>query len=69
MRLVNARRELERGRGHARVTNIALANGFNQLGRFATDYRSAFGEAPSMTLRRSRRGSSLPTQLTTRLSV
>lgn len=57
MRLVNARRELERG--HARVTDIALANGFNQLGRFATDYRSIFGEAPSMTLRRGRRGSRL----------
>lgn len=57
MRLVNARRELERGRGHARVTDIALANGFNQLGRFATDYRSVFGEVPSTTLRRGRRGS------------
>jgi AraC-like DNA-binding protein len=57
MRLVNARRELERGRSHARVTEIALANGFNQLGRFAADYRSVFGEAPSMTLRRGRRGS------------
>ena len=57
MRLANARRELERGRAHARVTDIALANGFNQLGRFATDYRSVFGEAPSMTLRRGRRGS------------
>jgi AraC-like DNA-binding protein len=57
MRLVNARRELQRGRTHASVTDIALANGFNQLGRFATDYRSVFGEAPSMTLRRVRRGS------------
>jgi len=57
MRLINARRELDRGRAHARVTDIALANGFNQLGRFATDYRSVFGEAPSMTLRRGRHGS------------
>jgi AraC-like DNA-binding protein len=57
MRLVNARRELERARAHARVTDIALANGFNQLGRFATDYRSMFGEVPSMTLRRGRSGS------------
>jgi adenylate cyclase len=57
MRLVNARRELERGRAHGRVTAIALANGFSELGRFATHYRSAFGEPPSMTLRRGRSGS------------
>ena len=57
MRLVNARRELDRGRAHVRVTDIALASGFSQLGRFATHYRSAFGEPPSMTLRRGRRGS------------
>ena len=55
MRLVSARRDLERGRAHARVTDIALANGFSQLGRFAADYRAVFGETPSMTLRGSRR--------------
>jgi len=55
MRLTHARIELERARADATVTDIALASGFNQLGRFAANYRAVFGEAPSMTLRRSRR--------------
>jgi AraC-like DNA-binding protein len=55
MRLAHARRDLERAREGARVTDIALASGFTQLGRFAANYRAVFGEAPSMTLRRSRR--------------
>jgi AraC-like DNA-binding protein len=50
MRLTNARRELERGRAHATVTKVALANGFNELGRFAVHYRAMFGETPSATL-------------------
>jgi AraC-like DNA-binding protein/Tfp pilus assembly protein PilF len=54
MRLARARRELERGCPSATVTDIALANGFNQLGRFATRYRAVFGETPSATLRRAR---------------
>src|SRR5262245_7986884 len=54
MRLAHARRELQRARADATVTDIALASGFTQLGRFAANYRAAFGEAPSMTLRRSR---------------
>jgi len=53
MRLANARRELQR-RKDATVTDIALASGFTQLGRFAAHYRAVFGEAPSMTLRRNR---------------
>jgi AraC-like DNA-binding protein len=55
MRLAHARRELERARAHATVTDIALASGFTQLGRFAARYRAVFGETPSATLRRSRR--------------
>jgi AraC-like DNA-binding protein len=53
-RLAHARRELERARSGATVTDIALASGFTQLGRFAANYRAVFGEAPSATLRRSR---------------
>jgi AraC-like DNA-binding protein len=54
MRLANARRELQRGRLGDRVTNIALASGFTQLGRFAGQYRTMYGETPSLTMRRSR---------------
>jgi transcriptional regulator GlxA family with amidase domain len=35
------------------VTQVALRFGFRELGRFAVDYRTAFGESPSDTLRRS----------------
>lgn len=38
---------------HARVGEIALACGYDQLGRFSRDYRCWFGEKPSDTLRRS----------------
>lgn len=54
MRLVDARRDLEFGRADATVTGIALANGFNQLGRFSVEYREVYGERPSSTLRRNR---------------
>jgi transcriptional regulator GlxA family with amidase domain len=33
------------------VTDIAMAYGFFELGRFAGRYRNAFGESPSRTLR------------------
>jgi transcriptional regulator GlxA family with amidase domain len=37
--------------GTTTVTDIAMAFGFLELGRFAGRYRDTFGEAPSRTLR------------------
>lgn len=34
------------------VTRIAMDHGFSHLGEFASDYKRAFGESPSETLRR-----------------
>ncbi len=36
------------------VGRVAAEFGFRQMGRFSGDYRRAFGELPSVTLRRSR---------------
>ncbi|HJZ81550.1 MAG TPA: helix-turn-helix domain-containing protein [Pyrinomonadaceae bacterium] len=54
MRLARARRELLRSRAKTTVTDVALANGFSQLGRFAAQYREVFGELPSATLSRTK---------------
>src|SRR5450759_4569435 len=58
MRLARARQELLHSAPHATVTDVALASGFNQLGRFAAQYREVFGELPSATIQRSRAASS-----------
>jgi len=55
LRLSRVRAQLSSAASRATVTTIALAAGFTQPGRFAGEYRRAFGELPSQTLRRSRR--------------
>jgi AraC-like DNA-binding protein len=42
--------------GTAKVSEIARNHSFTELGRFAGSYRQAFGEIPSITLRRVRDG-------------
>jgi AraC-like DNA-binding protein len=55
IRFDRARQQLLHGPGHASVTEIATACGFNHLGRFAIEYQRRHGESPSATLRRSQR--------------
>ena len=57
MRLARARQALLHAGPEDTVTDIALSNGFAQLGRFAAEYRRAFGELPSRTIRVSERAS------------
>lgn len=56
MRLTQARRALLDPSGDASVTRVAMDCGFTQLGRFAAHYCRQFGEVPSQTLQRARRG-------------
>lgn len=51
-RLSEARRRLKRGGTRDDVTSIALGLGFRHMGRFALEYRKAFGESPSQTRRK-----------------
>ncbi|MCA8111532.1 AraC family transcriptional regulator [Burkholderia cepacia] len=53
LRLQRVREELlaDESPGLASVTDIALKWGFAHLGRFAIEYKRAFGESPSATLR------------------
>ena len=37
-----------------KVTDVAVRYGFNHLGKFAMEYKKAFGESPSVTLKRRR---------------
>ena len=51
VRLRNARRMLLTPDAGTTVAKIAFSCGFGNLGNFAKDYREAFGELPSFTLR------------------
>jgi AraC-like DNA-binding protein len=55
VRLDRAREMLEQSAEGASVTQIALKCGFQNAGHFARDFRLAFGELPSETLRKSTR--------------
>ncbi len=57
MRFTRARRELLRAGPQTTVTDVAIAVGFSQLGRFAVEYRKIFGEVPSTTIQRARSSS------------
>jgi len=51
LRLQRVRRALSAATESDSVTRIAATFGFRELGRFAKDYKAAFGESPSNTLR------------------
>ena len=57
IRLDAARAMLLSGAGPS-VTAIAFDCGFSHLGRFSSTYRAAYGETPSQTPRRARKGAS-----------
>jgi AraC-like DNA-binding protein len=52
MRLTAAHAQLQQSDGTISISEIASRCGLIHLGRFATEYRRAFGELPSATLRR-----------------
>lgn len=52
VRMAGVRGDLEQGGAPGVVAETAMRWGFSHLGRFSVDYRRAFGESPSDTLRR-----------------
>lgn len=52
IRLDRARADLQGNSALTTVAGIALAWGFEHLGRFSVDYKKRFGESPGETLRR-----------------
>jgi AraC-like DNA-binding protein len=55
LRLDSARKALLAGRGRVSITEVAPDFQFHHLGRFASAYRTRFGESPSETLAAFRR--------------
>jgi AraC-like DNA-binding protein len=60
VRLGRAREMLEQSADNGSVIQVALKCGFQNPGHFARDYRNAFGELPSATLRRARKWLAAP---------
>jgi AraC family ethanolamine operon transcriptional activator len=56
LRLNAARRTLLHSRKETSVTAVATLYGFTHFGRFADVYRRRFGELPSATFSKARRG-------------
>ena len=54
LRLNAARSRLTEAESKDAIADIAISCGFAHLGRFATEYRRAFGETPSATRQRAR---------------
>jgi transcriptional regulator GlxA family with amidase domain len=52
VRMREAREALLRAGPRTKVTTVAMEHGFLELGRFSVEYKMAFGERPSETLRR-----------------
>lgn len=66
LRLSSARRALlSADAALAKVTEIAMCFGFVELGRFSVEYKKAFGESPSQTLRRAPPTRALPRDIGT----
>jgi transcriptional regulator GlxA family with amidase domain len=55
IRLTRAKEMLERAEPDATVLSVAYRCGFQNAGHFARDFKLAFGELPSDTLKRSPR--------------
>jgi transcriptional regulator GlxA family with amidase domain len=55
-RLRQARQDLLQAGPAATVTEVAMSTGFTHMGRFSASYRRCFGESPSQTLSRRRKG-------------
>jgi AraC-like DNA-binding protein len=65
MRLNLARSELLQADCETAISEVAIGCGFTHLGRFATEYRRAFGESPSATRQRLRGNSAADASLPT----
>lgn len=59
-RMERVHRELSQAGAGTGIAEIAYANGFVHLGRFAAFYKAQFAERPSDTLARARRGQTAP---------